>query len=146
MSSPLPQWHSFTKFSQGRTSFRQNGFFHSLNSTTGMGIFCGSFFLVGLIFCTALLSPHGPLSLSSSEPYGLSRLSSNESTPTIHAPSLHTPDEAPSSLSDVLSLEQVRDIVATTRGFFSRDYSLNLGWNNVSIRKSLIRAELIIPE
>ena len=35
-------------------------------------------------------------------------------------------------VSDVLTLEQIKDIVATTRGFFSRDYSLGLGWNNVS--------------
>ena len=41
---------------------------------------------------------------------------------------------SPSSLvSDVLTVEQIRDIVASTRGFFSRDYCLNLGWNNVSV-------------
>jgi len=55
-------------------------------------------------------------------------------------------DEAPSSPSDVLSLEQIRDIVATTQGFLSRDYSLNLGWNNVSLLGNPTRAELIIPE
>jgi len=43
-------------------------------------------------------------------------------------PPSHTP------VPDVLTLEQIRDIVASTRGFFSRDYSLGLGWNNVSIR------------
>jgi hypothetical protein len=37
-----------------------------------------------------------------------------------------------SPVSDVLTLEQIRDIVAPTRGIFSRDYSLYLGWNNVS--------------
>ena len=43
------------------------------------------------------------------------------------------PPPSPSSqVSDTLSLEQIRDIVAPTRGFFSRDYSLGLGWNNVS--------------
>ncbi len=40
-------------------------------------------------------------------------------------PPSHTP------VPDVLTLEQIRDIVASTRGFFSRDYSLGLGWNNV---------------
>ncbi len=146
MSSSLPQWHSFTKFSHSRISCRHNGFFHSFNGIPGTGIFLGSFFLVGIIFYMALLSPHGPLLLSSSDPYEPFQLSSNKSTPTNHAPSSNTSDEAPSSLSDVLSLEQVRDIVAPTRGFFTRDYSLNLGWNNVSIRGNLIQAELMIPK
>ena len=48
------------------------------------------------------------------------------------------PDDPPSPLqsspvSDVLTLQQIRDIVAPTRGFFSRDYSLYLGWDNVSV-------------
>ena len=34
---------------------------------------------------------------------------------------------------DQLSLEEIRDMVAGTKGFFSRDYSLGLGWNNVSL-------------
>jgi hypothetical protein len=42
------------------------------------------------------------------------------------------PSPSSSPVSDVLTLEQIRDIVAPTRGFFSRDYSLGLGWNNVS--------------
>ena len=42
------------------------------------------------------------------------------------------PPPSSSPVSDVLTLEQIRDIVAPTRGFFSRDYSLGLGWNNVS--------------
>jgi hypothetical protein len=50
------------------------------------------------------------------------------STSVSEAPSL--PSQPP--LPDVLTLEQIRDIVAPTRGFFSRDYSLGLGWNNVS--------------
>ena len=37
-----------------------------------------------------------------------------------------------SPVSDLLTLEQIRDIVTPTRGFFSRDFSLGLGWNNVS--------------
>lgn len=35
--------------------------------------------------------------------------------------------------SDNLSLNQLRDIVARSKGYWARDYSLNLGWNNVSI-------------
>jgi hypothetical protein len=121
--SPLPQWHSPTKLFHGRTmSSRRNGFIHC--------IFIGSFFLLGLILYMTFLSPHGLLLLSSSK----------WSITTNHAASLPTSDEAPFSPSDVLSLEQIRDIVAPTRGFFSRDYSLYLGWNNVSIRDNLILA------
>jgi hypothetical protein len=42
------------------------------------------------------------------------------------------PQPSSSPVSDVLTLEQIRDIVTPTRGFFSRDFSLVLGWNNVS--------------
>ena len=94
-----------------------------------------AFHSIGLIFYMTFLSPHGPLLLSSSK----------WSLPTSHASSSPTSDEAPSSPSDVLSLEQIRDSVAPTGGFFGRDYSLYLGWNNVSIRGNLIRPELIIP-
>jgi hypothetical protein len=55
--------------------------------------------------------------------------------PNWHLSSHLYPDPlSPSSspVSDVLTLEQIRDIVAPTRGLFSRDYSLYLGWNNVS--------------
>ncbi|KAH9081639.1 hypothetical protein EDB83DRAFT_2539219 [Lactarius deliciosus] len=48
-------------------------------------------------------------------------------------------------LSDVLTPEQIRDVVAPTRGFFSRDYSLGLGWNNMRyiIEAALLEAELL---
>ena len=124
-SCPPPQWHSPTQLSHGRISCRRNGFFHSFNSISGIGISLGSFLLVGLIFYMTFLLPHGgPLLLSSSE------------WPT---PENHT-FSSPSN-SDILSLEQIRDIVTPTRGFLSRDYSLYLGWNNVSICDNPIRAE-----
>jgi hypothetical protein len=135
-SSPLPQWRSPTKLFHGRLSRHRNGFIHSFNNIPGIGLFIGSFLLVGLIFYMTFLSPHGLLLLSSSK----------WSIPTNHDSSSPTSDETPSSLSDVLSLDQIRDIVATTRGFFSRDYSLYLGWNNVSICGHLICAELMIPK
>ena len=50
------------------------------------------------------------------------------STSAAEAPSLPSQTQLPG----VLTLEQIRDIVAPTRGFFSRDFSLGLGWNNVS--------------
>jgi hypothetical protein len=133
--SPLPQWHSPTQPFHGRISCHFNGFclFNSINR---IGISLGSFFLAGLVFYMTFLSPHGPLLLRSSE----------WSISTNHAFSSSTSDEATSSLSDVLSLEQIRDIVGPTRGFLSRDYSLYLGWNNVSVRGNSIRAEVIIPE
>ena len=31
------------------------------------------------------------------------------------------------------SVAQLRDLVATTKGFYARDWSLGLGWNNVSV-------------
>ncbi|KAI0308222.1 hypothetical protein B0F90DRAFT_1807467 [Multifurca ochricompacta] len=56
-----------------------------------------------------------------------------------------SPLPSSSSVSDVLTLEQIRDIVASTRGFFSRDFSLGLGWNNVRyiIDAALLQAELL---
>jgi hypothetical protein len=124
-SCPLPQWHSPTQQFHGRISCRRNGFSHSFNSIPGIGISLGSFLLVGLILYMTFLSPDGPFI-------------SEWSIPANHSLSSPTSDEAPSSLPDVLSVEQTRDIVAPTRGFFSRDYSLYLGWNNVSIRGNLI--------
>jgi hypothetical protein len=147
-SSLLPQWHSCTKSSHGRISCHDNGYSHFFNSIPGIGIlFCSSFW-VGLLFHMAFLSPRGPLLPSSSESHGLfqldtssttQNLGSSKPTPTNHAPSPHTSDGTPSSPSDFLSLEQIRDIVATTRGFLARDYSLDLGWNNVSIHGNSIR-------
>jgi hypothetical protein len=126
-SCPPPQWHSLTQPFHGRISCRR---------IPGVGISLGSFLLVGLIFYMTFLSPHGPLLLGSSKWF----------IPKNHASSSPTFDKAPSSPPDVLSLEHIRDIVAPTRGFFSRDYSLYLGWNNVSIRDNLNRAELMIPK
>lgn len=154
MSPSLPQWHSSTKSSHGRIPYRYSCFFHLINNTPGMGIFFGSFFSVGLIFYMAILSPQGPPLLSSSESYGFFQLDasstqylgSNISAPENHTSFSPTSNEPSSSLSGDLSLEQIRDIVATTRGFFARDYSLNLGWNNVSIQDNLIRGQTDDPK
>jgi hypothetical protein len=134
-SSPLPQWHTSTQSLQGRIPCRRNCFSNLFNSIPGIGISLGSFFLFGLIFYTTFLSQHSPSLLSSLK----WSLTANHAVPSP------TSDEALSSPSDsdVLSLEQIRDIVVPTRGFFSRDYSLYLGWNNVSIRDNPIRVELI---
>jgi hypothetical protein len=131
-SSPLPQWHSPTKSVHGRIL---------LNSIPVIGISIGTFLMVGLILYMTFLSPYGDLLCLSTSKWSIVSIPSNNA-------SSPTPDDAPSSPSDVLSLEHIRDIVAPTRGFFSRDYSLYLGWNNVSIRSNLsvIKAKLIIPK
>ena len=126
-SFPPPQWNSPTQPFHGRISCRRNGFSHFFNSIPGIGISLGCFTLVCLIFYMTFLPQQGPLLLSSSE----------WTIPANHTFSFPMSDEAPSSSSDVLSLEQIRDIVAPTQGFFSRDYSLYLGWNNVSIHGNL---------
>jgi hypothetical protein len=136
-SSPLPQWHTLTKLSYDRISCRRNIFFRSFNSIPGLGIFFGAFLFVCLVLYMTLVSPPGLLLLHSLDWHRSGTNSTGHmSTPTNHDPSLPASDGAPSSTSDILSLEQIRDIVAPTRGFLARDYSLNLGWNNVSIRGS----------
>ncbi len=89
--------------------------------------FFSSLLLTGLVVYVTFFSPH----------------TASWRFPDWHFPSRFDPDSVPddpsspsqasSPVSDVLTLEQIRDIVAPTRGFFSRDYSLNLGWNNVSV-------------
>ncbi|KAI0299898.1 hypothetical protein BC826DRAFT_906218 [Russula brevipes] len=51
----------------------------------------------------------------------------------------------PTPKTDALTLEEIRDIVAHTRGFYARDFSLHLGWNNMRyiIDASLLQAELL---
>ncbi|KAK0505188.1 hypothetical protein EDD18DRAFT_1060580 [Armillaria luteobubalina] len=44
-----------------------------------------------------------------------------------------------------LSLEALRELVSSTEGFLARDYSLNLGWNNIRyiIEAALLQAKLL---
>ncbi|PBK95438.1 hypothetical protein ARMGADRAFT_926365 [Armillaria gallica] len=51
-----------------------------------------------------------------------------------------------------LSLEALRELVSSTEGFLARDYSLNLGWNNIRyiieaalLQAKLLRRTLILP-
>ncbi|KAH9173199.1 hypothetical protein EDB89DRAFT_2068949 [Lactarius sanguifluus] len=98
-------------------------FLHS-NGALKTGFFSTAFILTGLIAYGAFFFPHAPLR------FGPDTVSDDPSSPSQSSP-----------ISDVLTLEQIRDIVAPTRGFFSRDYSLNLGWNNV--KAALLQAELL---
>ncbi|KAK0462652.1 uncharacterized protein EV420DRAFT_1619149 [Desarmillaria tabescens] len=61
---------------------------------------------------------------------------------------------SPSLLPDTehLSLEALRELVSSTEGFLARDYSLNLGWNNIRyiieaalLQAKLLRRTLILP-
>ena len=150
-SSSLPHWHSLPKPSHDRISCHRNGFFRSFISISGIGVFSGAFLLVCLILYMTFFSPHGSLLFNSLDWHVLDANSTehvgfNKSVSTSTNYNSSSPaSEAPSSPSDVLSLEQIRDIVAPTRGFFSRDYSLNLGWNNVSIRGNQFLTELRTP-
>lgn len=45
------------------------------------------------------------------------------------SPSPHTPTYALAT-TEHLSMEEIKAMVSQTRGFYTRDYSLGLGWNN----------------
>lgn len=46
---------------------------------------------------------------------------------------------------ELLTLEELNELVSTTEGFFARDWSLNLGWNNMRyiIDSALLQAKLL---
>ncbi|EGN96359.1 hypothetical protein SERLA73DRAFT_186078 [Serpula lacrymans var. lacrymans S7.3] len=70
-------------------------------------------------------------------------------------PPFDTPDEPPlaspvpvlqlADIGDDPSLDQLHEMVSQTKGFFSRDYSLGLGWNNVRyiIEAALVQAQIL---
>jgi hypothetical protein len=129
--SPSHGWRTAVKPRLCRAFLRSNG---------SLKIRLLSTAFTGLIVYLAFHPPHDPLrrlpnwqplshyDLDSLELAGPSFLPTPAPKSTILAPPLPSSPE-----SDVLSPEQIRDIVAPTRGFFSRDYSLGLGWNNVSV-------------
>jgi hypothetical protein len=48
-------------------------------------------------------------------------------------PHLESSNERPVlALTEDLSVDALRDMVAQSKGYWARDYSLHLGWNNVS--------------
>ena len=118
------------------------------HSALKLGVFSTAFVLSSLIVYITFLSPSllhsdwqaisyfDPNSLQLPDPGETLLLNIRptsllpEPTPVLDEPPVPSP--SPSPVSDVLTLEQIRDVVAPTRGFFSRDYSLGLGWNNVS--------------
>ncbi|KAH9173215.1 hypothetical protein EDB89DRAFT_2068974 [Lactarius sanguifluus] len=135
-----PESHAVCQPRRWRSVLRFNG-------ALKIGFFPTGFFLTGLVY-VAFFSAYGPPSWH---------------LPGLNPPSLFDPDPiqladpllvdpefppsppSPPFQSDVLTLEQIRDIVAPTRGFLSRDYSLGLGWNNVRYiyEAALLQAELL---
>lgn len=74
----------------------------------------------GFLICLVLLSfRHHPLEYNGLHPPGLSSIFSSPLNDALWG-------------SDNPTLEELRDIVARSNGYWARDYSLNLGWNNVS--------------
>jgi hypothetical protein len=144
-SEPLPRWQSASPPIRGH-AFRPCGAFLRTRNGALKIVILNAFILI----CYMALTPHGSRLITPSDWYGLSRGRPPSHAPRVHAdPSVfpfathaypsHTPTHIPpgspsySLASAELTLEQIRDIVAPTRGYFSRDYSLHLGWNNVSI-------------
>ena len=104
----------------------------------------GAVIFSGLIFYTTFVLPQGSLWNRPQDWHGLSQdeslvldlenLPPSTTLPTPTAVEISPPSPSPGPTSDVLTVEQIRDVVAPTRGFFARDYSIGLGWNNVSMR------------
>ena len=113
----------------GHTSRRWRVFLRS--GSIRSGAFFGALIFSSLVVFTIFLSPHGPLPVWRRPPHwhGFSQ----HETPVSELEPTNTTETSPTPISDVLTVEQIRDIVAPTRGFFTRDYSLGLGWNNVSV-------------
>jgi hypothetical protein len=140
----------------GRPFVRRWRSFHRANLRLRNGVLLCVFIIASLFFYTQSSSPrdppwyrpsswHGRLPLRPEYPHYVNASETLFVAPTpIYPPiapgipalsnSASNPPPSRTPVPDVLTLEQIRDIVASTRGFFSRDYSLGLGWNNVSIR------------
>jgi hypothetical protein len=145
-SELLPRWQSASPAIRGYEFLRCGAFFRRNGVLKTVVI--SAFILIGQI-CYMTSTPHRSLWIRPSDWYSLSQARPNHpqrvhTDPSVFPPATHAypsptstdmPHEPPSPppASAELTLEQIRDIVATSRGFFSRDYSLHLGWNNVSI-------------
>jgi len=130
MSELLPRWRSLSPPLRNH-AFRRCGVFlcprNCVPRTVMFSALTGLSF-VGLICYMTFLTACDPVSVITSTKHAFpSPVSSTEIPPRLPPFSLAADSEG-------LPLERIRDIVAPTRGFFSRDYSLYLGWNNVSIR------------
>ncbi|VDB85455.1 unnamed protein product [Peniophora sp. CBMAI 1063] len=68
------------------------------------------------------------------------------------APGSGSSPVAPPLYYHEMSIEELTDLVATTRGYFARDYSLSLGWNNMRyiieaahLQATLLNRTLVLP-
>jgi hypothetical protein len=136
--------HPSSQPSQGRTFRRCRAFFR-INGILGIGVFLGAFVFASLVLYVTIISPNrsffrGPPRIHPELVDPGSRLSFPSPSLSLTTSSIldNAPPASPTTTSspppeaEALTLEQIRDIVGRTRGFFSRDYSLGLGWNNVS--------------
>lgn len=78
-------------------------------------------------------------------PFSGSSELSNAPSPDLGllSPLPYIPPPSPSTDqdNDQLTIEELREIVAQTKGFWVRDWSLHLGWNNV--RASLLHPHIL---
>jgi len=145
VSELLPRWHSPSPLPHHGRLFRLSSTFLCFRHGVLGTVIFSAVILVGLVYHVTSLTPRSDLLFRGSDWNGLSQhpipvypstsLSSSASpspTPTVATPWFPPPPFTP----DELTLEQIRDIVAPTRGFYSRDYSVHLGWNNVGVRNS----------
>lgn len=58
---------------------------------------------------------------------------SSSSLGLVHSPPSATPTLASEDGLLELSIGELKEMVASTKGYFVRDWSLGLGWNNVSV-------------
>ncbi|KAH9058101.1 hypothetical protein EDB87DRAFT_1627498 [Lactarius vividus] len=135
-----PESHAACQPRRWRLVLRSNG-------ALKIGFFSTGFFLTGLVY-VALFSAYAPSSWqlpSLNPPSHFDPDPLELAEPLLVDPKFASSPPSPPFLPDVLTLEQIRDIVAPTRGFFSRDYSLGLGWNNVRYiyEAALLQAELL---
>jgi hypothetical protein len=143
-SELLPRWQSASPSFRGHALRRLGAFFLRNRNDVLRTVIFNAFILIGLI-CYMTLTPHGSRLIASSDWYSVSDAHPPSHPQRVHADAPVFPsathistDIAPwppsyPLASSELTLEQIRDIVAPTRGFFSRDYSVHLGWNNVSV-------------
>ncbi|KAI9512604.1 hypothetical protein F5148DRAFT_1162781 [Russula earlei] len=153
LPSPASQPNHGRSFRRLRVSLRAHGPIRT-------GLFVLSTIVISLIVFASFLSPTDSLWRRPSDWYGLLQKGPFVSNPKYpypptppHAPtpaiptgaSRPSPSPSPSPPSDILTLEQIRDIVTPTKGFFSRDFSLGLGWNNMRyiLDAAVLQAELL---
>jgi len=142
VSDLLPRWHSPSPPPHHGHPFRLCGAFLCFrNGLFGTAIF-SAVVLVCLICYVTLLTPHDHSLFRPSAWNGISQhpnpVYASTSSPSSSAFPSPAPSVATPSTPDELTLEQIRDIVTPTRGFYSRDYSVHLGWNNVGVHGSQI--------